>query len=431
MKQFVFSLLLSITLFGGCKCKKESDTQAPFVSFISPQENQSFTVGETIPVKFQVNDETKIDYVQISVLDENQQQELSAITLHDVQDGQTIDQPILIDNTSITSGNYYLTVRSSDGENEENTIRKIRIQELPIQRKAIYVIGKALNQYKVYKVDSAFSITTAFPLTGDFIGASIDSKLKRLITSGGFSGNLMATRLGDYSVAWSESPIGTVYPTYRNITTANALSFVSYNSGFVKAYDADGAVRFTAATVQNVFYPIKSGASSKYVLSEQVAFTGAAKKLVLYFYPSGGAVQEMTFSGEVVEMFPKTDDDFFVFYNQGNSGKLSIYGASGSNFSYTYPSTLQGKIKSVVALSKEVYLISTENGLFKFTYNPLNYILFKAGSGATIMRYDASNNQVLAAEGKDIKIYELTSGMLENTITSTDSISDFQLLYNR
>ncbi|MBL0049157.1 MAG: hypothetical protein IPP32_13815 [Bacteroidetes bacterium] len=431
MKQFVISILLIVTLFGGCKCKKESDTQAPFVSFISPQENQSFTVGETIPVKFQVSDETKIDYVQISVLDENQQQILSAITLHDVQDGQTIDQPILIDNTAIKSGSYYLTVRSSDGENEENTIRKIGIQELPLQRKAVYMIGKALNQYTVYKVDSVFSITTAYSLDGDFIGASIDSRLKRLITSGGFSGKLLATRLGDYSVAWSENPVGTVYPTYRNITTANALSFVSYNAGFVKAYDADGAIRFTASATQNVFYPIKSGVSSKYVLSEQAAFTGSTKKLVLYFYPSGGAVQELNFSGDVVEMFPKTDNDFFVFYNQGNTGMLSIYGASGTNFSYSYPSTLQGKIKSVVALSSEVYLISTENGIFKFTYNPLNYVLFKAGTGATKMRYDPSNNQVLAAEGKVIKMYDLTSGMLVNTITAVDSIADFQLLYNR
>ncbi len=431
MKQVIFSILLVLAIIVGSKCKKEKDSRAPFVSFISPQENQSFTVGESIPVKFQVSDESPIEYAQISVLDENQVQVIAPATIQNIENGQTIDYSLLIDNTDLKSGSYFLTVLSSDGANQESFIRKIAIQELPLQRKAIYFVGSNSNQHKVYKIDSTFLQSLSFPISGDFIGASIDSKNKLLITCGGMSGKLKATRLADYTEAWSESPFGTLYPTYQSIFAADGLHFVNYTNGFIKGFDSDGAVRFNAITAQNVYFPIKVGASSKYVLSEQAAFTGPSKKLVLYFYPSGGDAQEFNFTGDVVALYPKTEEDFFVFYNEAGSGKISIYSALGNSFSYTYPSSLQGKIMSVAALSSSAYLVGTESGIFKFSYNPLNYVLFKAGVKVSKMRYDSSSNEVITCEGKELKLYDLTSGMLEKSITAIDSIADFQILYNR
>jgi hypothetical protein len=152
---------------------------------------------------------------------------------------------------------------------------------------------------------------------------------------------------------------------------------------------------------------------------------------VLYNFPAGSSKQETNFIGEVVELFPKNDIDFFIFYNQGNSGKISLYSASGNGISYTYPYPLSGKIISAEQITSTIYLVGTENGIYKFSYNPQNYLLFKASIAAKKLKFDVASNQVIASQANNLYIYDNVSGQLLNTITSTDSIVDFQLLYNR
>ena len=74
MKKIIFATLLFFAFFSGCKCKKDKDTAAPFVTIISPTENQLFNVGDSIHVKFDISDDTRIEFAQISVADENQVQ---------------------------------------------------------------------------------------------------------------------------------------------------------------------------------------------------------------------------------------------------------------------------------------------------------------------------------------------------------------------
>ena len=80
------------------------------------------------------------------------------------------------------------------------------------------------------------------------------------------------------------------------------------------------------------------------------------KKLVLYFYPSGGDKQEVNFTGSVVEFFSKNESDFFIFYNQGSTGMISIYSESGNGISYTYPFSIAGKILSATQLNENIFM---------------------------------------------------------------------------
>ena len=431
MKSTSYALLLFFSFFLGCKCKKDKDSTAPFVTIISPLENQIFTVGETIFIKFEIKDNTKIDFAQIAVSDENGIQVLSPVTFHDLENGQVVEQPILIDNTALATGIYFVNIHVSDGDNEQTFFKKIGIQELPLKRKAIYFVGSTVGQHNVYKIDSTYSVSFAYTLNGDFIGSAMDSKNNRLITAGGYTGKLQATNLFDYSIAWSENPVGSIYPSYRNIVSGMGLNFVSYNSGFIKGYSFSGAIQFNGVCEQSVYYPLKVGVSSKYVLSEQATFVGNTKKLVLYNFPSGSDKQEINFPGDAIEFISKNEEDFFIFYNLGNTGKISIYNTFGNGLSYTFPFSLSGKIISVAAINNTNFLVGTDNGIYNFTYNPQNYVLFKSGIKASKIKYDSTNNQVIASEGKHLYFYELSSGTLVNSVTATDSIADFQLYYNR
>ena len=70
-------------------------------------------------------------------------------------------------------------------------------------------------------------------------------------------------------------------------------------------------------------------------------------------------------------------------------------------------------------------------GLKAQIYNPQNIIQFKPGIKASGIYYYITTNEVISSEGNSIYFYDYASGILKNTITSSDSIEDFQVLYNR
>ena len=235
-------------------CKKDKDAQAPIVKIISPNENQNFMVGDTIQLNFEITDETKIESVNISIVDENQIPILPTSLLLNISNGSKLNEPIPIDNTAIASGNYFISIRVSDGKNEQTYFRKIYINELPLKRKAVFFISENSGQFQVNKIDSAFAIQFAYPLSGDFIGSVIDSKNKLLVTAGEFTGKLQSANTQSYSVNWSENPITSSTPYYRSISRGNDLNFVSYATGFIKGFDYTGAIKYTSTSDQGVTF---------------------------------------------------------------------------------------------------------------------------------------------------------------------------------
>ena len=412
-------------------CKKDKDTQAPVVKIISPNENQNFMVGDTIQLNFEITDDTKIESVNISIIDENQIPILPNFLLLNISNGSKLNQPIPIDNTAIASGNYFISIRVSDGKNEQTYFRKIYINELPLKRKAVFFISENSGQFQVNKIDSAFAIQFAYPLSGDFIGSAIDSKNKLLVTAGEFTGKLQSANTQGYSVNWSESPITSSTPYYRNISRGNDLNFVSYATGFIKGFDFTGAIKYTSTSDQGVYIPLKTGVSSKYILNEQTKVVGIGKKLVLYYYPSGIDKQEVNFTGDVVAIYPKKEDEFFVFYNVASIGKISIYSVSSNSITYTYSSPSLNRIISSLALSGNNFLVGTDNGIYSFQYNPTNFIPFISSIKADKIKYDEANNEIIIAAKNKMYFYDYASVLLQNTVTTADSICDLQVLYNR
>lgn len=429
-KIFIVFFLVAVLVFS-CRCNKDKDSTAPLVTVLAPVQNQTFLVGESIPIKFTVSDESRIEFVQIALLDENGIQVLSTITLHDLENEQLIEQILPISNTALLSGVYTLSILASDGNNEKGYFTKIYLQELPLKKRAVFYIGYNQTNYRVYKLDSTNTSNFAYSLSGDYIGSAMDSRYNHLITCGGFSGKFQSTSVSDYSTFWSQLPVGSTYPSFRSILSSGNIIYVSYNNGFIKGFDYTGAIVYNASTAVGIYYPQKIGVSSNYLLSEQVAFVGGAQKLVLYTLPAGSAVQEANFSGSVVEMFPKNASEFFIFYNQGNTGKISLYEKAGNGLSYTYPFSLGGKILSVVQITGTEYIISASNGIYKFSYSPQNYSLFIPGIVASKMRLDEAGNQLILLENKTMQFYNLSSGSLLNTLNSSDSLVDFQVHYNR
>lgn len=431
MKKLILISLFLAALGFSFSCKKEKDEEAPFVSFINPIENQQFVVGQSIPVKFTIKDDNSIEYAQVGLTDDNGTSLVSTITYHGLENGQTVDLSLPIDNSNLSSGSYYVTVRASDGDNQKNYFVKVSIQQKPLQRKAIYVVTKGAVAPSIYSLDSAFQVKFEKQLTGDFLGAMVQSTSKQLITCGSATGKLQALALSDWTSNWSENPVAGIYPCYRAFFSNKDYSFVGYNAGFIKAYNASGALVCNAACEAGVFYPSQLGISSSYLLSEQIAFTGSARKLVLYNFPSGNSVQELAFAGEIVALLPAPDGDFFVFYNQSGQAKISRYSRVSNSFSYTYPSAFASKITAAAALSESIFMIATSNGIYRYQYNPQNLVLFKASVQADVLKYDESNSQVIAAIGKQLSVYDLNSALEVETKILSDTLVDIELLYNR
>ena len=427
IKNYLFFFLL---IFGACKDKVTAYPE-PIITFLSPSENSVFSEGDSISVSYNLSSVSMVESIEIGFSDANGIQVNTPQTYLNSEISQSMQSILYVENLDYSSDNYFIYIRVRLAQKTYNFYRRVYLKQLPLRRRAIYIIQKASGQYRVDKIDSLNTIQSAYYFNGDYIGSAMDSRHQVLTTCGLISGKLLATDLKDYSTRWYLNTLGQGYPTFRNILFSKGLVFVSFMDGKMKGFDEQGSIMFSSSANQGVYFPIKLGFNTLYLLSEQQSIVGAAKKLVLYKYPTGKPQQEFPISGDVVSILPKNDNAFFVFSNEQNEGKIKLYDCLGNGFTFSYSASLAGKITHVAAIDGNEFIVAASDGIYSFTYNPLNFVKRISVSNVSALAFDSASNQFFVCTEKRIDAYDGFSFNPLNSLAVGDSIVDIQLLYNR
>ena len=115
MKKLLFLFLsLSVVLLS---CNKK-DEISPNIQITSPNEYSNHDVLDTLAVVGTISDNEQLEYVKLSLLNENNVTVASVITLFPETKEYSLNHEFIIDNILLESGDYNLLVTASDGENE-------------------------------------------------------------------------------------------------------------------------------------------------------------------------------------------------------------------------------------------------------------------------------------------------------------------------
>jgi len=185
---FLFLFIITISLI---TCKKEAEKVFPIVVVSSPYENQIYTVLDTMAIMADVTHNKVLKSISMAIVDMELKPVTSRFNLNPGSNEYRINSNIIIDNIELSSGNYYLHIRASDGENETNSYTKIFIYELPRVLEDIYVITKSnYGTIIISKTDTAFQLIPLLNISSDYGYADTDPINKLLYISGKYNNKL-------------------------------------------------------------------------------------------------------------------------------------------------------------------------------------------------------------------------------------------------
>lgn len=421
-----FLLLLSLVIYS---CKKEKDEVKPVIVLDSPADKESFKVFDEIPISGTVEDDIHIEFVRISLLDENQKTAASGIAINPTGKKLNFTRGIALNDVNMESGLYYLAVTASDGINEHKLFRYVYISEASQKRKGIFVITSDGLTTRAELIDSTGLVNSYTSFYGDYSGSAISAYYQTLSVAGSKTGDMTCINLSDKSVKWKIPTTHQSYPTFTNIEYIDRWNHLSYyEEGTMKAYFDNGSVRTNFKAI-NGFYSKKLINMDTHLISYQESFTGEMKKLVTYNKSTGLFYHDLSVAFEVVDFCQLTGMNVLAFGNQENAGVLKIYNSNANNERETI-ALPAGKITCAAKLNENEYMFSNENGLYIYYYMSNSTSLFKSGN-FTHFVYDDLNDEVIAVTNNQILLYNYNSGTLISTYSFGGEVRKVLPWYNK
>ena len=128
-------------------------------------------------------------------------------------------------------------------------------------------------------------------------------------------------------------------------------------------------------------------------------------------------------------MFSKDNDNTFIFANQNGQAKIYIYNILQN--SLWEPHTISGTIYAADKMDENTYFISTSNSIYRYLYNTNSLFALLFGTKSQCVKYNATTDEIVTANSKNINVYSNTTMNLTQTIAYSDSIYDIGILYNK
>jgi hypothetical protein len=431
MNSILKLLFLVISLLGLFASCRKLDNDPAVITILSPIAGTGFIPGDTIPVEATMTDDGVLGTVSIKLLNSSYTPvcHLENYALNDL-DSYTLSQKYVIDNLYLESGDYYLTVSVSDGEEDANEYRLIVINELPKTREGVYFITRpdTMNVH-VFELDSLGQLINRLTIPGDYSESAINSRYHELIVSGYQNGYYNQYDLETYTNVFSEPPYNGGGPSFENLFFYDNITYVSYYDGRIRGFDRFGAIKYNSA--QPVYYlPGTLCVNFKYVFAEAFYPGQSETRVVVINNPSGVARQEYNLDADISTILSTGENEVMIFGNKNGDGKIYSYHVLNNDVDDLH--TMTGiRIYGAVMIDSDNYALATQNGLYSFQVSNNNLIPVDVTAPSYAIEYDVVNGILFSASGNQVRQYAFPQPQVVNTTTSPDSVMDIRILYNK
>jgi hypothetical protein len=337
---------------------------------------------------------------------------------------------IVIDDKLLPTADHYVLARASDGTNETNEYRKIRIVALPKKRRAIYysTVDPSLNG-SIWKVDSLFQSSQLWIQPGqDVLKLCVNSLKDRLSLVGNYSTGIFNYDIPNRAVVWSDN-VFTVAQTerFKDLSCFENTTYTAIYDRQLRSYGINGSLTMNLETGD--YRPEILFINDDFLAVEMNLVGGNEHFIFVYNRLTRILLWQLQLPMDLVSVCPYQSNEVFLFGNDGSQARVLLYDLSAN--AYWEPRQLpSGKVMDATQMDGAKYAIAHENGLYSYTYSP-NYLnLISSGTVFQSVRFDV-DNATLIATTQNVLNEISTNGQVIHTIVASDSITSTDIHYTR
>ena len=427
----VFTILLSVVFVS---CKKDEADDIPVISFVKPVENQTFTVGDTVEIVFDVTSVSNIKSVQISIVDYSLKPVTKLIS-YDLLNGKTlgrVETAIIIDDLFLTSGNYKVFAQVYNEKDQKDKYQNIVVNALDKELQALAVITKQPNTVEIWNYNSSFQSSLIGTMIGDYGGSAYMPFHNRMVLSGKVKGSFT---IWDYfqedTVLHIQASSNPPFPYFTGVAIVDHYVVAQYYAEKFEQYAYNGKLAKTI-NYSNGYYPEYVFDVGENFISIELNKSGLQRRLLTHLKSTGYIYSYYTLQGPVVAAFPFENNDFMMFSNYNSSGQIELF--KWNDNATTKPISYSGdEFIDVVQINKNEYLILTSQEVlwYRYSVSSIAPIIQLSVSDPIKIRYDAISKRIYVVDKQGFKIYSYPSGSLIHDQRINKNVLNLHLIYNR
>lgn len=423
-QNIVFSVLIVTSFFFACKKKK--DEELPKIEIVSPNTGDNFNDNNDVDFTINVSDNVMIENLKVNLVDADKRAVSSTLTEFPKQKKYEWKSYITIDASKINaSGTYYLNFVANDGTNVESVYLPVYITETLLHKKAIYIITNEFAKgAEIQKLDSVNNLSVFTRLTGDYLGAAIDNKYKRVYTCGNYEGPFQAIDTRTASRLWKfDTPLNNS-KYFSALHSAKGFVYIGLYEGYFQGLNEKGELFFTSKNGGDLnYYPDKIFRAENNIVAYEVHKSENKKRLKSY-YLNGNAHQEMYIDFEPIAILNKEANTCFVLANKDDKATIYVYDIEAN--SYYIPTLISGKIICATkAENKVVYCDGTSILVYDDVTNSVS--ILKNNFVAEKLEYDITTNELIALQKGVVYLIDFANGSTKKSIAVNNNASDILL----
>ena len=431
MKKIHLYLYICLLSFIGFSCHKENDTNSPVITIVKPVKGSIYSVYDTIDISAVISDESVIESVKVSLLDQDLKPVMATQQFYPSTSGYNLNTSLQLDDIHLPGGTYSIQVKAFDGTNFTNAYINVLINEVPKELKSVLLVSKSgIYGTDLSTLNGNGTWHKILTINGDFKNSDISSYDQLIYTSGAHSGNLNAIFLPQGSLVWNVPLMS--FPPYRyfeDLFFSWPLLYVAYYNGMTYGYDRQGTVVYST-NIFGDYFPEHIGIVNKQLLAILKSKSGNTSLLVTYYQGSGSIMQSTNIGMSVTSFEEEDNDNVLVFGNDANIGKIMEYTLSKNKlrFLHEFP---DGRIIAVTKREDGSFYIAGANAVHLYIRLTNSLVEFLPAKPTALVDFDEVNKQLYTLSDHNLTAYDFMSGQQTLNIPVADSALALHLLYNK
>ena len=431
-KLIAHTLLLLFLILLAFACQKKGDTEDPEVEIIKPESNSHFSIPDSIFIQANTTDNENIEWIQISLVNKDQIPVGATKTIQSVnQQKYHLETYYHVEDILLSSGEYYIQVRVSDGKNTRNGLKKVYINEA--ERKLEYflvVTASNPNEISLYELDTTWTknYITSEPI--DYFASTFHSRNQQFIAAGESVYGVKAFHAQNYKKEWTlpatSNPVGSYFRAFAK-TEKNILLGI-YNGDIFQVNQQGDKIQTYHS--DNKMFSYKLLKTSNYLIAAQQN-NPESKRYITSYFPEYGGIHNQKYSDfKVKALYPFNQQEVLIPGNLDNQSGIWQYDLNSLTL-WKAKSISQTTIKSSCQISDNNYLISGTNHIYWYQVNTNSLTTWKSNTSADKLYYDELSNSVIIVNGKNTRFLEFPVPAQKKKISFPENIHAIHPVYNK
>jgi hypothetical protein len=428
------SLFVLILFVGLGACKKDEDPDIPTISFVKPSENQYFTVGDTVDVVFDVSSVSKIQSIEINLVDMSLKPVLKMVS-YNVLNGKTsgrVNSALIIDDLFLSSGNYKVMAKIVNEKGQKDKYQNVSVSATDRKLLGAVLITKQPNYVKVWNYDLSFNKSLINTMTGDYGGSAYLPFHNRMVLSGKVKGSFT---IWDYlsgdtilNIAALPNP---PFPYFTGVAVVDNEIALQYYSEKFEFYAYNGKQIYTVQATSG-YSPEQIFDIGENYISVEYNKSSTQKRLVTHIKSTGYNYSYYVLQGPLIAAFPFENNDFMMFSNYNGTGQVEKF--IWDNNAPTQPVSYSGnEFVDVAQVNSNQYVLLTSNQVLWYRYDnsSITPMINLSVNNPIKIRYEFISKTLWVVDKQGFSIYSFPSGNLLSDHRVNEEVLNLHLIYNR